>query len=40
MFIINPPYTLPNILDETMPVLTKILEQDSSANSLLVSNIM
>jgi 23S rRNA (adenine2030-N6)-methyltransferase len=40
MFIINPPFTLPNILDETMPVLTKILEQDSSANSLLVSNIM
>ena len=39
IFIINPPYTLPNILDETMPVLTKILEKDASANSFLVSNI-
>lgn len=39
MFIINPPYTLPDILDETMPALTKILEKDDSANSFLASNI-
>ena len=39
IFIINPPYTLPKMLDETMPVLTKILEQDGSANSFLASNI-
>jgi 23S rRNA (adenine2030-N6)-methyltransferase len=39
MFIINPPYTLPKILDETMPVLTKILALDETANSFLVSNI-
>ena len=39
MFIINPPYTLPDLLDETMPVLTKILEKDDSANSFLASNI-
>ncbi len=39
MFIINPPYTLPKILDETMPVLKQILEQDGSANLFLASNI-
>jgi 23S rRNA (adenine2030-N6)-methyltransferase len=39
MFIINPPYTLPKILDETMPMLTKILALDETANSFLVSNI-
>ena len=39
IFMINPPYTLPKMLDETMPVLTKILEQDDSANSLVVSYI-
>ena len=39
MFIINPPYTLPNILNETMPVLKQILEQDGSANLFLASNI-
>ena len=37
IFMINPPYTLPKMLDETMPVLTKILQQDDSANSLVVS---
>ena len=40
MFIINPPYTLPKTLDEVMPVLTEFLQQDASANSFLVSNIM
>ena len=39
IFMINPPYTLPKMLDETMPVLTKILEQDDSANSFVVSYI-
>jgi 23S rRNA (adenine2030-N6)-methyltransferase len=39
MFVINPPYTLPDILDKNMPVLTKILEKDDSGNSFLVSNI-
>jgi 23S rRNA (adenine2030-N6)-methyltransferase len=39
MFIINPPYTLPKILDETIPVLAKILALDETANSFLVSNI-
>ncbi len=40
MFIINPPYTLPKILDEVMPVLTEFLQLDASANSFIVSNIM
>ena len=39
IFMINPPYILPKMLDETMPVLTKILEQDDSANSLVLSYI-
>ena len=40
MFIINPPYILPKILDEAIPVLTEFLQQDDSANSFLASNIM
>ena len=39
VFIVNPPYTLPNILDETMPILTRLLELDASANSSIVSKI-
>ena len=31
MFIINPPYTLPKILDETMPILTQLLALDETA---------
>ena len=32
LFIINPPYTLPKILDNTMPLLTKILALDDTAH--------
>ena len=32
MFIVNPPYTLPDILDETMPILTQLLALDESAD--------
>ena len=39
LFIVNPPYTLPNILDETIPVLTRLLELDDSAHSSIVSKI-
>ena len=39
IFIVNPPYTLPNILDETLPVLTRLLELDDSAHSSIVSKI-
>ena len=39
LFIVNPPYTLPNILDETLPVLTRLLELDDSAHSSIVSKI-
>ena len=39
VFIVNPPYTLPDILDETMPILTRLLELDASANSSIVSKI-
>ena len=35
MFIVNPPYTLPNILAETMPVLTQLLALDESADFLI-----
>lgn len=31
MFIINPPWTMPKILQENMPILTKILANDESA---------
>ncbi len=39
MFIINPPYTLPKILAETMPMLTQLLSLDESANFQLTSEI-
>ena len=39
MFIINPPYILPDLLDNTLPVLTKILELDNSGSSSIISNI-
>ena len=32
MFIVNPPYTLPKILEDTMPVLTQLLALDVTAN--------
>ena len=31
MFVINPPWQLPNILNEAMPVLTQLLGQDADA---------
>jgi 23S rRNA (adenine2030-N6)-methyltransferase len=39
MFIINPPYTLPKILEETMPILTQILSLDESADFQITSQI-
>lgn len=39
MFIVNPPYTLPKTLAETMPVLTQLLALDESANFKLQSQI-
>ena len=39
MFIINPPHILPDLLDKTLPVLTKILELDNFGNSFIFSNI-
>jgi 23S rRNA (adenine2030-N6)-methyltransferase len=39
LFIINPPWTLPNILNETMPVLTKLLALDETAEYVLESHI-
>ena len=38
MFIINPPYILANLLDQTLPVLTEMMKQDDSASSLVISN--
>ena len=35
IFIVNPPYTLPKILDETMPVLTQLLALDETADFLI-----
>lgn len=35
MFIINPPYILPKMLAETMPVLTQLLALDETADFLL-----
>ena len=35
MFIVNPPYTLPKILDQTMPVLTQLLALDETAGFLI-----
>ncbi len=39
LFIINPPWTLPNILNETMPALTKLLALDETAEYVLESHI-
>ena len=35
LFIVNPPYILPKVLTETMPVLTQLLALDASADFLL-----
>lgn len=39
LFIINPPWTLPKTLAETMPVLTQLLALDESASFTLDSHI-
>lgn len=39
LFIVNPPWTLPNTLAETMPILTKLLALDDAADYLLESQI-
>ena len=39
IFIINPPYTLPKILGETMPLLTQLLALDKTADYQLTSHI-
>ena len=39
MFVINPPWTLPKILKETMPYLTATLAQDEGANFILQSEL-
>lgn len=39
LFIINPPWTLPNTLAETMPVLTDLLALDETAHYTLDSHI-
>lgn len=39
MFIINPPWTLPKMLDESMPLLCDLLALDSSASFTLKHNI-
>lgn len=39
LFIINPPWSLPKVLEETMPILTDLLALDSSANFLVDSEI-
>ena len=39
LYIINPPWTLPKILEETMLYLTNALAQDDSANYTLTSQI-
>lgn len=35
LFIVNPPWTLPKTLEETMPVLTQLLALDDTANFTL-----
>lgn len=37
LFIVNPPWTLPKILGETMPILTQLLALDETANYSLTS---
>ena len=39
LFVINPPWTLPKTLEESMPVLTDMLALDDSANFTLDSQI-
>ena len=39
MFVINPPWVLPKMLEEIMPILTKLLEQDEAAKFHLDSQI-
>jgi 23S rRNA (adenine2030-N6)-methyltransferase len=39
MFVINPPWILPKILEETMPYLTTTLAQDEGANYTLQSEL-
>lgn len=39
MFIVNPPWTLPATLNESMPVLTKLLAMDETAHFELTSQI-
>ncbi|PIT62517.1 23S rRNA (adenine(2030)-N(6))-methyltransferase RlmJ [Snodgrassella alvi] len=40
MFIINPPYTLPGILEKVLPAMTRLLAQDDSAHFVLNSVIV
>ena len=35
IFVVNPPYTLPKILDETMPILTLLQALDETADFLI-----
>ena len=39
LFIVNPPWTLPKILDETMPALTQLLALDGTASYAIDSQI-
>ncbi len=39
IFIVNPPYTLPKILAETMPILTQLLSLDESTDFQITSQI-
>ena len=39
VFIVNPPYILPKILDESMPILTQLLSLDETATFQLTSQI-
>ncbi|KDN14097.1 competence protein ComJ [Snodgrassella communis] len=39
IFIINPPYTLPQLLAEALPPMTRLLAQDDSAHFVLHSEI-
>jgi 23S rRNA (adenine2030-N6)-methyltransferase len=40
LFIVNPPWTLPKILNETMPVLTQLLALDGTASYAIDSQIV
>lgn len=39
LFIVNPPYTLPKILEGSMPILTRLLALDETADFQLTSQI-